>query len=83
MIDAELQGLIESLEEVKTDSTVPKNVKSKIQEIITVLKDDSLELSIKVDKAQAELEEISSDTNIQSFTRTQLWNIVSMLETLL
>lgn len=83
MVNEDLRNLIESLEEIKTDSTVPKNIKAKIQEIILVLKDDNLELSIKVDKAQAELEDISSDTNIQSFTRTQLWNVVSMLETLL
>lgn len=83
MTSDELQGIIEGLEDIRTDSTVPKNIKNKIQEIIITLKDSNIELSMKVDKAQQELEEINSDTNIQSFTRTQLWNIVSMLETLL
>jgi uncharacterized protein (UPF0147 family) len=40
-------------------------------------------MSLRVDKAQQELEEISADANLQPFTRTQLWNIVSLLETIL
>ena len=80
--DDAVDGIIESLEEIKDDSTVPKNVKNMIDEIIKTLKREDIEMSLKVDKVQQDLEEISSDSNLQAFTRTQLWNIVSMLETL-
>jgi len=38
------------------------------------------DLSIRINKALNELDEIADDTNIQSYTRTQIWNIVSLLE---
>ena len=79
----ELNDILEALEDIKSDSTVPKNIKLKMEEIITTLNRNDLEMSLKVDKVQQELEDISSDSNIQPFTRTQLWNVVSLLETLI
>lgn len=79
----EMMDILDSLDELKSDSTVPKNVKLKIDEIISTLKDEKTDISIRVDRVQQELEDISSDSNLQAFTRTQLWNVVSLLETLL
>ena len=78
MSDA-LNDSIETLNELVEDSTVPKNVKMKLNAIITILK-DHVEPSIKVNKALHSLEEVAEDSNIQAYTRTQLWNIFSMLE---
>ena len=68
------------MRELEHDNTVPKNIKTKMGEIIAVLKDET-EVSIRVNKALHELDEISDDSNLQAFTRTQIWNIASMLET--
>ena len=38
------------------------------------------ETQIKVSKALNELEEIADDVNLKSYTRTQVWNVVSALE---
>lgn len=78
---SELDNLANSLAEVKEDSTVPRNVRAKIESIIATLKEDT-ELSIKVNKALNELDSISSDVNLQAYTRTQIWNIMSVLEKL-
>ena len=78
-----INEILDSLEEIKDDSTVPRNVRTKMEDMISTLSDDSVEISLRVDKVQQELEEISSDSNLQSFTRTQLWSVVSLLETLL
>lgn len=83
MYDEEMNEILEALAEIKSDSTVPRNVKNKIDEMVNTLKRDDLEISLKVDKVQQDLEEISADSNLQAFTRTQLWSIVSLLETLL
>lgn len=69
------------LSEVLEDNTVPKNVKIKIQEIIAALKEDT-EVSLRINKALNYLDEISDDNNIQSYTRTQIWNIASLLESM-
>ncbi len=75
----QLNDILDVLKELAEDSTVPKNVKNKVSEVIEILKDDS-EMSLKISKALQELEEISDDSNLQPFTRTQIWNITSMLE---
>jgi len=67
------------LEELKDDVTVPKNVRLKIEKVIEVLK-SNMEMSIKVSKVLNELEEIADDVNLQSYTRTQVWDIISTLE---
>ena len=69
----------ETLNELKEDITVPKNVRSKIEKIVEVLNDNT-EKDIKVSKALNELEEIADDVNLQSYTRTQVWNVISALE---
>lgn len=79
MENKDIENVIEILNELYEDSTVPKNVRTKIQEIINSLKGDT-QLSIKVNKALNELDEIASDVNLQPYTRTQMWNIISILE---
>ncbi len=73
-------AIIASISELQEDSTVPKNVKEKVQRIIQTLKDEKAELSMRVDKALQILDDVAEDSNLQSYTRTQIWNIVSMLE---
>ena len=77
------QKSIESIEpllnELKGDSTIPKNVKLKIEKVIGILKKNS-EVTIKVSKALNELEEVADDVNLESYTRAQIWNVISALE---
>jgi uncharacterized protein (UPF0147 family) len=79
--DEEMSQIVEILVELVDDSTVPRNVKDRIGRAIKALSGGD-EVQIRVDKALEELEEISNDTNLQSYTRAQIWNIVSMLESL-
>ena len=67
------------LTELKGDVTVPKNVRLKIEKIMRVLNEEA-DMDIKVSKALNELEEIADDVNLQSYTRTQIWNVISALE---
>jgi uncharacterized protein (UPF0147 family) len=75
----ELKSTIELLEELCEDNTVPRNVKAKFQEMVSLLKEGG-ETPMKVNKALHDLDEIADDTNLQPYVRTQIWNIVSMLE---
>lgn len=80
-MDERIQNIVEALQELSQDNTVPRNVKSKVTEVIETLKDgNGDEVSIKINKALSTLDEISDDTNLQPYTRTQIWNIASMLE---
>lgn len=77
----QVNDIIEVLSDLLEDHTVPKNVKIKIEKIVASLKDEQ-DVSIRINKALSLLDEISDDNNIQSYTRTQIWNIASMLESL-
>ena len=72
---------ITSLSEINEDNSVPRNVRMQIQTILSTFK-DQVELPIKVNKALNVLGEISNDVNLQGYTRTQIWNVMSMLEKL-
>ena len=78
---SEVDTIISSLSEVQDDSTVPRNVRLQVQGILVSLR-DATEMSIKVNKALNMLDEISGDVNLQAYTRTQIWNIMSVLEKL-
>ncbi len=82
MDDARIPSIVETLQEIANDTSVPRNVKLKLTEIITVLKNEKEELLIRKDKALSALDEIAEDANLQPYARTQIWNVVSALEML-
>ena len=75
-----LNELIEIINELSEDSSVPRNVKDKLKSINTILTDESREKNISINKAKDILADLSEDQNLQTFSRTQLWNISNMLE---
>ncbi len=81
MASQKITDMINLLEELQEDSTVPRNVKDSLQFCSAALQEEG-EVSLKVDKVRHALEAISDDSNLQSYTRTQIWNISSLLEKL-
>ncbi len=79
MITKDIKDVIDLLSELSEDTSIPKNVREKTDKIRIVLEED-VDVSIKVNKALNELDEIGNDNNIEPYTRTQIWNIVSLLE---
>jgi len=74
-----MSDVIDLLEELCGDASVPKNIKLKFQEIISSLKGEK-ERSMCVNRAMHNLEEIGEDNNLQPYIRTQIWNVTSLLE---
>lgn len=75
-----LQQALAILSDLEDDSTLPKNVRATISSIIATLSDESTDLSIRIDKAMQDIEQISSDINIQPYSRTMLYQVTSNLE---
>jgi uncharacterized protein (UPF0147 family) len=75
----ELNNVIELLSEISEDTSAPKNIRSKMSEVSKILK-ESTDHCMKINKALNELDEVVNDHNMQQFTRTQIWNVVSLLE---
>ena len=76
---SEVDDVVNSLNDIQKDASVPRNVRAKIDAIINTLKEGT-ELPIKVNKSLNELDELANDVNLQAYTRTQIWNIMSVLE---
>lgn len=74
------EQIIPLLQQITEDRTVPRNIKEKIVQSVTVLKNDKEAVSIRINTVISTLDEISNDPNIPMYTRTQIWNIVSALE---
>lgn len=81
MVNEKIESMIELMSELQEDSSVPRNVKDKLQFCSNALQ-EKCEISMRVDKVRHALEDISEDINLQPYTRTQIWNIASTLERL-
>jgi len=68
------------MQEIEGDNTIPKNVRQKIRETICFLSEDCDEMEIKTSRAIEILDSLSEDANLPSYTRTQIWSLVSLLE---
>jgi len=76
----DMTNVLELLSSIQEDNTVPNNVRTKVQDTISCLKNDDDSVEVSVDKAIQCLDELSNDSNIPMFTRTQLWSAISALE---
>lgn len=73
------EEIFELCSRIEGDFTVPKNIKLKIQDIILVLKEEET-IEIRVNKALQKFDEIAEEINVPDHIRTQIWSIVSLLE---
>ena len=79
MTEKEFSEVLSALEELCEDEYTPKNLKQKLNACINIINED-MEKTLKKSKLLHELEELSDEINLQSYTRTRLFNIVSLLE---
>ena len=77
-----IENAMTDLTLIEQDSAVPKSIRNLVRTAITFLAEESSPVEMKIDKALQTLDEISDDPNIPSFTRTQIWNVVSVLSML-
>lgn len=79
MVMKDLTPIVNLLDVIINDRTVPKNIRKACEEsksAITTNQSDELRIS----NAISILDEITNDPNMPLYARTQMWNIVSMLE---
>lgn len=67
------------LEQIVNDRTVPKNIRKAAEDSKASLDSTQAE-QVKISTAIHILDEITNDPNMPTYTRTQIWNVVSMLE---
>ena len=76
------EEVINLIQQVANDRTVPRNIRSKCEDSINVLKDEKEDTAVRINTVISNMDEISNDPNIPTYTRTQVWNIVSIMESM-
>ncbi len=75
-----LDKIVDMLETILNDRTVPRNIKNAVEDSKSALLDENQELVVRISTAIQILDEVINDPNMPMYTRTQIWNIVSLLE---
>jgi len=79
MDNKELEEVVLVLRSIKEDSTIPRNIKEKLDQAITTLCQENFDTSIRIDRALEKLDSISDDPNTPTYTRVEVLNIISTL----
>ena len=77
-----LEQVKELLIQISEDRTVPRNIRESAKKSKEIL-DSQEDLTVRVDRAIQILDEVSDDPNLPAYTRTQIWSVVSALESIL
>jgi len=70
------------IEKIITDTSVPKNIRRVVGEVRSIILDRSKEVPMRATTAISMLEDIINDSNMPLPTRTKIWEIISLLETI-
>ena len=68
------------LNRVAEDNTTPRNIRRTAKQASDLMLDESLSLAVRAANAIDLLDDISQDPNMPMYTRTRLWNVISVLE---
>jgi uncharacterized protein (UPF0147 family) len=78
----QIEQAILLLTKIAEDKTVPKNIKEVALKAKQTLSDKTKELNVRIDTVIQLFDEINEDPNMPIYTRTQIWNIISLLESI-
>jgi hypothetical protein len=80
--DQKIKGIIEVLNQVIEDTSIPRNIRRSAEEAKNTLLNKKEDIGVRVSTAQYILDEISNDRNLPMHARTIIWNVASELETI-
>ncbi len=78
----QIDDVIFKLDQLGADDTIPRSVRKKLRDESNVLKEDGMELNVKVNRLLAVLDELSTNPSVSSDIRAQIWYLVSILESM-
>ncbi len=82
MSDEKVKQIVEVLNQVVKDTSVPRNIRRSAEEARNILLKEDEDIKNRSSSALYILEEISNDRNLPMHARTVIWNVASELETL-
>ncbi len=80
-MDAKVREIIEMIDAVLGDTSVPKNIRKALSEAKARL-NGTEDVIVRVSAAIYLIEPVSEDVNMPAHARTQIWAIISSLESI-
>ncbi len=80
MTEDVLSSVLEALDRIIQDDSVPRNIRKAASEIKDSLLHGEDSLAVRAATAISILEDLSSDPNLPMHVRTLIWNVSSLLE---
>ncbi|MFH1328042.1 MAG: UPF0147 family protein [Candidatus Bathyarchaeota archaeon] len=71
---------LEVLKVITEDTTTPRNIRRAAKDSMIALQDSAVTYGVRAANAISLLDDISQDPNMPAYTRTRIWNVVSLLE---
>jgi uncharacterized protein (UPF0147 family) len=65
---------------ISEDNTTPRNIRRAAKSALDSLQAQGLSHAVRAAQAISILDDISQDPNMPPYTRTRIWNVVSILE---
>ena len=65
---------------IADDNTTPRNIRRTAKNAADMLDDQRLSIAARAANSISVLEEISQDPNMPMYSRTRIWNAISVLE---
>jgi uncharacterized protein (UPF0147 family) len=65
---------------IADDNTTPRNIRRTAKSAADMLDDTGLSIAARAANSISVLEEISQDPNMPMYSRTRIWNAISVLE---
>ena len=77
-----LNNAMNTLSQIATNPSTPKNIRKNIADIVEELKSDEYSISVRAANTISSLDDVTQDPNMPSYVRTSLWQAVSILESI-
>ncbi len=75
-----LNTAVETLNQIATNYSTPKNIRKTISDLANNLKSDEYSMPVRASNVISILDDITQDPNMPSYVRVTLWQAVSTLE---
>jgi len=80
--ESKRQNVVQILESIANDMGTPRNIRRIAKQAAEELFNEKYVPAVRAANSIEMIEEIISDPNMPTFTRTQLWMAISILETI-
>ncbi len=81
-VSTQVEYAHELLDAILEDSSVPRNIRKTVEDAMKKLDANEGQLAVNITNAIYLMEDISNDVNMPVHTRTEIWTIISELESI-